>query len=224
MLRKCRHFGPRTLGPALLMGAVAIAGPALAESTPSFDCTKTHTATEGAICKDQSLAWLDQQLNRLYGDTRQLLDETARASVRDEQRAWVGRRNVCGDNADCIGAAYWQRLAELEKRFDGHGITGPYTYAEPGFSGTLGLVEFPGNRAVGSIETVNLSRLHICTVDMTDLQINGRTLTWNDPDEDEGKHCRVDIAVGPGGAVINSTTCSLWCGVAAGFDGRYRRH
>jgi uncharacterized protein len=209
---------------ALLFAAmVAVAAPAAAEPTASFDCTKARTATEQAICKDDSLAWLDLQLNRLYGDVRQLQSEGARPALRDEQRDWVARRDACGGTDECITRLYWQRVQSLARRIGSRGLTGQFSYAEKGMSGSLRLVEFPGNRAAGWIDTVNLVRLHICQVDMADLRVDGQSLTWNDPEEVDGKHCRVDLTVGPGGAVVTAQDCRNWCGMAGFFEGHYQR-
>jgi uncharacterized protein len=197
--------------------------PALADATASFDCTKAQTATEKAICKDDSLAWLDRELNQLYGDVRQLQAEGERLALRDDQRAWVGRRDACGGDGQCITRLYWQRLKGLAGRISTRGLTGHFTYAEQGMDGSLSLVELPGNRAAGWIETVNLGRLHICQVDMGDLRADGQTLTWNDPEEVDGKHCRVDLTIGPGGAVVAAQDCRNWCGMAGFFEGHYQR-
>ena len=215
------------LGPGLGLGLailIAVATvPAAADPTASFDCTKARTITEKAICKEDSLAWLDMQLNHLYTDVRQLQDEGARLALRDEQRDWVARRDACGGVSACITKLYWQRLQALAGRISKRGLTGFFEYAEKGMAGSLGLVEFPGNRAAGWIETINLGRGHMCQVDMADLRVDSQTLTWNDPEEVDGKHCRVDLTIGPGGAVVAGQNCRNWCGMAGYFEGHYQR-
>ncbi len=206
---------------AFLLGLAA--APACAQPVPSFECAKARSATEKTICDDFSLSWQDQQLNRLYGDVRQLLAESARTALRDEQRAWVGKRNACGGNGDCIGQLSRQRLQALSAQVNPRTLTGSFSYAEKGLAGDMTLVEFPGKRASGYIATVNTSTTHSCTVDMAGLTVDGQTLTWNDPEESDGQHCRVDITIGPGGAVVAANTCRSWCGMSGTFEGRYKR-
>ncbi len=213
----------RVVGLALVVVGMAGA-PVWADPAASFDCTKAHTPTEQAICKDESLAWLDSQLNRLYGDVRQLQGDAVRATLRDEQRAWVGQRDACAAAAPCIAQRYWQRLKALAKQSAPQGsATGSFTYVEKGMAGSLALIEFPAHRVAGWIETINVSRGHMCQVDMADLRIDGQTLTWTDPEEIDGKHCRVDISTGPGGAVVTAQDCRNGCGMAGFFEGHYQR-
>ncbi len=159
-----------------------VAAPALAQPAPSFDCTKARTAPEKTICGDFSLSWQDNQLNRLYGDVRQLLAESARTVLRDEQRAWVAKRNACGASGDCIGKLSSQRLMALSTLVKPQPLTGSFKYAETDVVGVMDVVEFPGKRAAGYIETVNNSTTHTCTVDMSDMTVDGQTLTWSDPE------------------------------------------
>ncbi|MEI6559813.1 MAG: lysozyme inhibitor LprI family protein [Rhodospirillaceae bacterium] len=214
----------RRTGFALALLTLILTGPAAAEPTPSFDCAGARSPTEKAICADPTLAWFDQQLSRLYGDVRQLQSEGQRAGLRDQQRAWIGQRNACGGQAPCIIRLSWQRLQALSGLVSTRGLTGSYHYAESYATGELGLVEFPGNRVAGFIETINNSSTHQCSVDMTDLTVTGQTLSWVDPGPADGDGpCRVDITVGSGGAVVAAQNCRNWCGMSGIFAGRYQR-
>jgi uncharacterized protein YecT (DUF1311 family) len=79
--------------------------------TPSFDCSKAGSVIEQLICKDQALARLDVQLAQAYKAAVQ--QATDKAELKSEQLSWLkNRRNKCA-TADCVFAAYEERLAIL---------------------------------------------------------------------------------------------------------------
>lgn len=80
-------------------------------SGPSFDCAKAGSVIEQLICKDQALAQLDVQLARAYkAAAKQAPDKV---QLKSEQLAWLkDRRNKCV-TAECVLAAYKDRLAAL---------------------------------------------------------------------------------------------------------------
>lgn len=74
----------------------------------SFDCSKSHTFIEHAICSDKLLSKLDDQLGRAYKNVL----ETASApdEVKAGQKNWLDTvRNVCQDK-NCLKHAYETRL------------------------------------------------------------------------------------------------------------------
>lgn len=76
-------------------------------SAASFDCGKASTPVETAICGDQRLGSLDQQVAQAY--------KQAGANKKAQQRAWLKYRNTCGANIECLTAMYEDRIAFLEK-------------------------------------------------------------------------------------------------------------
>lgn len=84
---------------------------------PSFNCADRLGPLEHAICTDQTLSALDRLLADVYGRTFAGLDSDARTVMRDEQRAWLARRNACRGEADprpCAGEAYRARIVALQ--------------------------------------------------------------------------------------------------------------
>jgi len=80
----------------------------------SFDCAKTGTAVENTICGDAELSSLDEHLGRYYVVALEAAGAGA-ACLKGDQRNWVKSiRNPCGADAQCLSAAYLQRLAALD--------------------------------------------------------------------------------------------------------------
>jgi len=92
--------------------AGASAQPA-APAGPSFDCRKASTPTEKAICVAPDLARLDGALGRQFAKARTLASIAKRRMLVDEQRGWLGRRDACGDKADCLRPLMQKRLDVL---------------------------------------------------------------------------------------------------------------
>ena len=80
----------------------------------SFDCAKAGTAVEKTICGDAELSSLDEHLGRYYVVALEQAGAGA-ACLKSDQRSWVKTiRNPCGADAQCLSAAYLQRLAALD--------------------------------------------------------------------------------------------------------------
>ena len=82
----------------------------------SFDCTsyEDFNAAEQRICDSPMLGALDERLDSWYRRAllrAQYFDQTS--MIRDEQRAWIDRRNACGANNRCISRVYRHRIHEL---------------------------------------------------------------------------------------------------------------
>jgi uncharacterized protein len=94
-----RAFG---LAGALLAPGIAMAA--------SFDCGKAASDIEKRICGSTRLSSMDTQLNALY---QKLAGGADGAAWRDDQRAWLRKRNQCGDSA-CLARVYGERIVVLE--------------------------------------------------------------------------------------------------------------
>ena len=97
---------PDTLRPA------AAVAPVRATARPSFDCRQARNSAERAICGDTGLADLDIQMARRYARMQNNLDGRPAEILRDEQRAWLRRRDACATSA-CIRALYETRAATM---------------------------------------------------------------------------------------------------------------
>jgi uncharacterized protein len=89
---------------------------------PSFDCTKSTTVVERAICNDRELSLLDRQM---VDALRQANAATGRSDlpvIATEQRAFLANRNRCAarttDRRMCIQVAYEMRIQRLSEFTD----------------------------------------------------------------------------------------------------------
>jgi uncharacterized protein len=106
-----RVLTPRKAAFAACVLLAAFNSPALGAS---FDCTKAGTAVEKTICGDAELSSLDEHLGRYYVVALEAVGAGA-ACLKSDQRRWVKTiRNSCGADAQCLSAAYLQRLAALD--------------------------------------------------------------------------------------------------------------
>ncbi|GGE48410.1 hypothetical protein GCM10007276_26950 [Agaricicola taiwanensis] len=106
------------------VAAVAIVGPAALAPLPAhsagFDCGKAKKPDEIAVCKNPELSGLDSQMTGLwYGYSKVPMFMGARGARRDEAQAFLARRAACGSDAECLAAAYRERIGALEESLDG---------------------------------------------------------------------------------------------------------
>ena len=78
----------------------------------SFDCQKAKTFVEKAICQNQDLSDLDDELRVQY-DTA-LTDNKNPALFKKQQMKWLKQRDTC-QTIDCLKKSYKQRIAALNK-------------------------------------------------------------------------------------------------------------
>ena len=106
----------RWLAVAALGALVIVAAPA---GAASFDCKKAHHADEKAICADRQLSELDVQMATTYRLLSGLFAMGMRGNMGDAQLAWLEQRRACGANKACLKQRYQERLAALQKIYDG---------------------------------------------------------------------------------------------------------
>ncbi|WP_193164419.1 lysozyme inhibitor LprI family protein [Microbulbifer hainanensis] len=84
----------------------------------SFDCAKSSTNIEKAICSTGYLGELDDKLDHLYATLRNHLDSNRSSALLASQRRWIKDRNSrCGeakDQAVCLKALYMNRIDALQ--------------------------------------------------------------------------------------------------------------
>ncbi|MFD1743848.1 lysozyme inhibitor LprI family protein [Rhizobium helianthi] len=105
-----------------LIGLVVMAGAApllpLHAQAASFDCAKTDLAVdEKVICEDRTLNDLDVKMVTTFDILTGLVPMGNRDTLRDEQSAWLKKRQACGSDAACIRSAYQERMRQLEEAY-----------------------------------------------------------------------------------------------------------
>lgn len=83
----------------------------------SFDCSQAKSPSEIAICSDVSLSKLDEQLGEAYNSLKSKLSDSAQ--LESEQQAWLSKRELCGNQVDCLSTNIQERINELtQKEFE----------------------------------------------------------------------------------------------------------
>lgn len=78
--------------------------------TPSFKCAQAVLDAERAVCRVDELAALDSGLAWIWQGIRPTSADVA------DQRSWLGTRNACGGNTECIWESYSNRIIKLAPR------------------------------------------------------------------------------------------------------------
>ena len=194
----------------------------------SFDCNKAATLVEQAICSNQKLSNLDQQLATMYKQA--LANSPNQEAIRERQREWLKwERNSCQDIA-CIKDAYLSRLTELQdSAMSIQPISGEYQRYYRGKldknAATLtvselsnGRVEIKGNAIwIGNEETGNVNTGEIEGI----FTRQGNKINYQDPGSKEDG-CQLTITFTE--KALTVTDDNLRCGgLNVTFDGMYRK-
>lgn len=89
----------------------------LPSSAQSFSCAAAERSAEFAICNDETLQQLDQEIGALIrarfeeAETRPQRQATSR-----EHNDWLKKRNACGSDLTCLNLRYEERLSTLSQR------------------------------------------------------------------------------------------------------------
>ncbi|MBX4936947.1 lysozyme inhibitor LprI family protein [Rhizobium binae] len=84
----------------------------------SFDCdAKELKPDEKAICNNRALNDADVRMVTTFELLSGLLAMGSRGTLQDEQTAWLKKRQECGADADCLKAAYEERLTQLGETY-----------------------------------------------------------------------------------------------------------
>jgi uncharacterized protein len=88
---------------------------------PSFDCGKAASASEKTICANAALSRLDFRLGRTSKTLLDAFSDSAqRTRMKVDQKAWIARREKCGDDGNCIGKLYRDQISVLTGADPGH--------------------------------------------------------------------------------------------------------
>ena len=102
----------RILAGAAVVAAALFLAPSPA-STASFNCALANLPAELAVCNDDMLGSLDEQMAAEYFPLINAAPPEAALVIRAEQREWLKRRNACGYDLQCILGAYRAQLQRL---------------------------------------------------------------------------------------------------------------
>ncbi len=104
-----------TVFAVVMAGYAGLAGNS---SAASFDCERSDLAAdEKAICDVRSLNDADVKMVTTFDMLTNLVAMGNRDRLREEQSAWLKKRQACGNDTDCIRAAYDERLRQLDEAY-----------------------------------------------------------------------------------------------------------
>ena len=141
----------------MLLGTLALMPLLASAATPSFDCTKAHSAAEQLVCQDAGLAALDNELAALYPKAMSQLSAEQQKTEKAMQRGWIKGRNECGKESDsrqCVEESYQLRITELQIKGGQLRVPSPVDYQ---CDGGIRLSTYFYNEAKRPAAVINLS-------------------------------------------------------------------
>ncbi|CAN7277407.1 lysozyme inhibitor LprI family protein [Neorhizobium tomejilense] len=102
---------------SLLVGLTLSGSPRTATAA-SFDCERANLAAdEKVICDTRTLNDADVKMVTTFDILTSLMAMGNRGKLQDEQSAWLKRRQACGEDVECLRAAYGERLKQLDEAY-----------------------------------------------------------------------------------------------------------
>ncbi|MFM5194199.1 MliC family protein [Aeromonas media] len=141
----------------MLLGTLALMPLLASAATPSFDCTKAHSAAEQLVCQDAGLAALDNELAALYPKAMSQLSAEQQKTEKEMQRGWIKGRNECwkeSDSRQCVEDSYQLRITELQIKGGQLRVPSPVDYQ---CDGGIRLSTYFYNEAKRPAAVINLS-------------------------------------------------------------------
>jgi uncharacterized protein len=105
-----------------LVAVTALTGPAWAQA---FNCDFAKQPDELAVCRDDSLKALDEQMANSFFKLRQQLPPDGATRLKREQKVFLDNRKFCGTDGDCIADAYTRRIEGLCFLANDYGVECP---------------------------------------------------------------------------------------------------
>lgn len=130
--------------------------PFTALAAPSFDCAKASGEVEQLICKDATLARLDNQLSALWPKAIKGMSDEEKKQEKAMQRGWIKGRNECWKGSDmraCVEQNYLTRITELQIKGGQVMVPAPVGYR----CGDTRLTVYFYNETAQSAAVINLS-------------------------------------------------------------------
>lgn len=101
-----------TIGLATLL-TLLLCAPGRAEVAPSW-CKYARSETEQTICSTSHLWGLDACLNQLYSGAQKSAAPSDRKKIEAAEDTWIGARDRCGSDTDCIARHYQEQISRLD--------------------------------------------------------------------------------------------------------------
>lgn len=111
---------------AIAAAAISLPNLALAADYAPINCAKAASAAERTVCGNYALGQAEARMATLYGIAMSLVAMGQRGDIGDAQKRWLGTREACGANLDCLTEAYRGRIGQLNKVIDDIASRGPY--------------------------------------------------------------------------------------------------
>ena len=99
------------------LSLLAIAATAAGASAASFSCYGNLSHTEAAICDNSNLSHLDSVMAKDYFQKLHYTHGSTRARLRSDQIDWLGVRDGCQANVDCLTQSYAARIQDIEFQY-----------------------------------------------------------------------------------------------------------
>ena len=94
-----------------MVAGLSAATPASAQS---FSCARAQLPSELAICNDEELIVLDEELSALFADIRISVANTNRVrTFAKSHEQWLRERNQCAQDFQCLRQSYRNRIKEI---------------------------------------------------------------------------------------------------------------
>lgn len=141
-------------GAALVLLLVRLVSGLAAPAAAAVDCTAPGPGLAALICGDENLAALDRTMDAVLPQARAHALPGERATLDEQQRRWLERRNACtakDDPADCVAFAYEARIAELRIAYGL--LPAPYSETWECRDGSLIIAAFYGGPGPGQGRT-----------------------------------------------------------------------
>ncbi len=86
-------------------------------SAQSFNCAKANTKAEFAICNNEDLLSLDEQMAAVFHIQRSKLPSSSdRQKASQVQTKWLKKRNSCNLDWQCLQVQYNDRIVEIQTK------------------------------------------------------------------------------------------------------------
>lgn len=116
----------RALLTSILLTAALPSPYVLAADYSPLDCSKASTPADRTICRNYALGQQEARMATLFAVTTSLVAMGQRGDIQDAQRAWLDKREACGDNVACLTKAYDARIDELNGVLKAIASRGPF--------------------------------------------------------------------------------------------------
>lgn len=91
-----------------------------------LDCRKASSPAERTICRNYDLGQQEARTATLFAVATSLVAMGQRGDIQDAQRAWLKKRDACGNDVSCLKKAYGARIRDLNGVIEGIASRGPF--------------------------------------------------------------------------------------------------